>query len=217
MPKILIVEDDKNIADLITDLLALASYQTENAYDGVQAVEQIFQNNYDLILLDVMLPGLDGFAVMKRIKEQHIPVLFLSAKNDTESVVKGLRLGAQDYVRKPFDRLELLARIELILSRSDKNKKIYTFKNIKLDTIRREVTQNGKIISLRPKEFSLLELLIKNINIALSRDEILNLVWGVTTEIETRTVDYHIQQLRKKLDLKNEIVTINKIGYRLEL
>lgn len=132
-------------------------------------------------------------------------------------MVTGLKLGAEDYVKKPFDRLELLARIERILSRSNKGQKVYIFKNLKLDKGRRTVTCDGQPVSLRPKEFELLALLMKNVNIALSRDEILNLVWGVTTDIETRTVDYHIQQLRKKLNLKKEIVTVNKIGYRLEL
>lgn len=217
MIRILIVEDDENIAELITDLLQLAGYDTENAYDGRQAVDKILLTKYDLILLDIMLPKLDGFEVLKKIKDQKVPVLFVSARSDPETVVKGLRLGAQDYIRKPFDRLELLARIEMILARTNKNKKVYHYKTIRLDTSKCQVTQDNREVSLRPKEFALLELLMKNVNIALSRDEILNLVWGVTTEIETRTVDYHIQQLRKKLDLKKEIVTINKIGYRLEL
>lgn len=217
MAKILIVEDDKNIAELIDDFLSLAGYETAHAYDGEHAVTAILSKQYDLILLDVMLPGLNGFEVMQQVRSAQTPVLFLSAKSDSESVVKGLRLGAQDYIRKPFDRLELLARIELILKRTGKDQSMYTFKDICLDTKKRVVTKAGEPVGLRPKEFALLELLIKNINVALSRDEILDLVWGVTTNIETRTVDYHIQQLRKKLDLKQEIVTVNKVGYRLEL
>lgn len=214
--QILIVEDDRNIAELIVDFLELAGYQTENAYDGLDALEKAQSGNYDLILLDIMLPKLDGFEVARQLGPSEVPILFLSAKSDPESVVRGLRLGGQDYIRKPFDRLELLARIELVLSRYNKDKKIYRFRDIVLDTARRQVTRDGSPVSLRPKEYALLELLIKNENIALSRDEILNIVWGVTIDIETRTVDYHIQQLRKKLDLKKEIVTVNKIGYRLE-
>lgn len=217
MAKILIIEDDTNISELIEDMLLLAGYEVTRKEDGNSGLKSIEQNSYDLVILDIMLPLMDGFQIMERIKNRKLPVLFLSAKNDAESVVKGLKLGAQDYIRKPFDRIELLTRIELILKRQDKNQKIYKFKNIQLDTVKHVVYLEGVIIDLRPKEYELLELLVKNINIALSRDRILDIVWGVAVDIETRTVDYHIKQIRKKLNLKKEIVTVNKVGYRLEL
>ena len=216
MIKILIVEDDKNIATLIKDTLKLANYNADNCYDGETAIKQIEEKEYDIIILDIMLPELDGFEIMEKIKHKNIPVIFVSAKEDIESVIKGLKMGAQDYIRKPFEPMELLARIENILKRLDKQEKEYQYKNIKIDISKRSVRKGEEEIALTLKEFQLLELLIKNVNIALSREEILNRVWGISAEIETRTVDYHIQQLRKKLSLKEEIVTVNKIGYRLE-
>lgn len=216
MIKILIVEDDKNIATLIKDTLKLANYSADNCYNGKIAINQIEEKEYDIIILDIMLPELDGFEIMEKIKNRNIPVIFVSAKEDIESVIKGLKMGAQDYIRKPFEPMELLARIENILKRLDKQEKEYQYKDIKIDTSKRSVKKGEEEVALTLKEFQLLELLIKNINIALSREEILNRVWGISAEIETRTVDYHIQQLRKKLGLKEEIVTVNKIGYRLE-
>lgn len=216
MIKILIVEDDKNIATLIKDTLKLANYNADNCYNGKIAINQIEEKEYDIIILDIMLPELDGFEIMEKIKNRNIPVIFVSAKEDIESVIKGLKMGAQDYIRKPFEPMELLVRIENILKRLDKQEKEYQYKDIKIDTSKRSVKKGEEEIALTLKEFQLLELLIKNINIALSREEILNRVWGISAEIETRTVDYHIQQLRKKLGLKEEIVTVNKIGYRLE-
>lgn len=216
MKNILIVDDDLNIAELIKDLLIIDNYKADYVLSGKQALETLKKQKYDLIVLDVMLPDLNGFEIIEKIRKYEIPVLFLSAKTDDESVVKGLKLGAEDYIRKPFNRLELLARIETILKRNTKTKEVYSFKDIKLDKNKRIVSKSDKIIDLRPKEYELLELFLKNINIALSKEEILNKVWGIDADIETRTVDYHIQQLRKKLELKNEIVTIHKIGYRLE-
>ena len=216
MKRILIVDDDLNIAELIKDLLIIDNYIAEYVLSGEEALEILKKQKYDLIVLDVMLPNLNGFEIIEKIRKYETPVLFLSAKTDEESVIKGLKLGAEDYIRKPFNRLEFLARIENILKRNTKTKELYNFKDITLDKSKRIVSKNDKIIDLRPKEYELLELFLKNINIALSKEEILNKVWGIDTDIETRTVDYHIQQLRKKLGLKDEIVTIHKIGYRLE-
>lgn len=216
MAQILVVEDDESIGELVRDLLMLSGYEVAKTDNGKTALELIKKNSYDLIILDVMLPEINGFEIMEKIKKYAIPVLFLSAKDDAESVIKGLKLGAQDYIRKPFNRLELLARIEIILKRETKEKMVYTFKELELNTLKRKVFLRGEEVELRPKEYELLELFMKNVDIAFTREELLDKVWGITSQIETRTVDYHIQQLRKKLDLKEEIVTLNRVGYRLE-
>lgn len=214
--KILIVEDEINISKLIKDTLSLKNYESVSVFDGKEALNMIEKEKFSLIILDIMIPELDGFEVMKRMKDNKIPVIFLSAKDDVESVVKGLKLGAQDYMKKPFEPLELLTRVEMILERYHMNDTIFQFQNIILDTKKRMVTLDGKVVDLTLKEYELFALLIKNVNIALSRDTILDKVWEITADVETRTVDYHIQQLRKKLALKNHIVTIHKVGYRLE-
>ena len=214
MAKILIVEDEKNISKLIQDTLSLANYEIECSFDGEDALKKIKENTYDLILLDIMLPKLDGFEIVQQTQEIDIPIIFLSAKNDVGTIVKGLKSGGQDYITKPFEPLELLARIELRIK--DKNKKQYDFKNIKIDIETRTVYKDHEIVYLAPKEYELLILLVKNENKVLTRNEILDKVWDIDSDIETRTVDYHIQQLRKKLDLKENIITINKIGYRLK-
>lgn len=215
MGKILIVEDEKNISKLISDTLALGKYDTDRAFDGEEALEKIEQQEFDLIILDVMLPKLDGFELMEKIKSRNIPIIFLSARNDVSSIVKGLSEGGQDYMTKPFEPLELLARIELRVKKKDENSQ-YNYKDIVVNIKERTILKNNIQIILTPKEYDLFILLLENIGVALSRDTILSKVWGIDTDIETRTVDYHIQQLRKKLELKDEISTINKVGYRLK-
>lgn len=218
MKKILVVEDEKNISRLINDTLNLGGYDVVCAFDGEEAIEIVKQEEIDLIILDIMLPKLDGFEVMEKIDSKKIPIIFLSAKNDVSTIVKGLSEGGKDYMTKPFEPLELLARVELRIKNEKENsdKKIYKYKNILVNTEERNVYKNNQIITLTPKEYDLFLLLLKNIGVALSRSTILDGVWGINEDIETRTVDYHIQQLRKKLDLKNEINTINRIGYRIE-
>ena len=214
MSKILIVEDEKNISKLIQDTVSLANYEFDCSFDGEDALKKINENTYDLILLDIMLPKLDGFQIVEQRENKDIPIIFLSAKNDVSTIVKGLKSGGKDYITKPFEPLELLARIELRME--SKREKEYNFKNIKINENTRTVYKNEEIIYLAPKEYELFILLIKNQNRVLTRDEILNKVWDINAQIETRTVDYHIQQLRKKLDLKENIVTVNKIGYILK-
>lgn len=214
MSKILIVEDEKNISKLIQDTLSLANYEFDCSFNGEDALENIKKNRYDLILLDIMLPKLDGFGVVEKIENKNIPIIFLSAKNDVNSIVKGLKSGGQDYITKPFEPLELLARIELRIKENEE--KEYKFNNVIINIDKREVYKNKQLVYLAPKEYELLLLLVKNKNKALTRDEILNKVWEINAQIETRTVDYHVQQLRKKLDLKENIITINKIGYMLK-
>lgn len=214
MKKILVVEDEENISKLICDTLNLGGYNFDACYDGESAVKKALEEKYSLILLDIMLPKLNGFEVMEKIKHKEIPIIFLSAKNDISSIVKGLKSGGQDYITKPFEPLELLARIELRIGKDEKEN--YKYKDIMVYSNERVVYKGKEQIPLAPKEYELLVLLLKNIGIALSRDTILDKIWNIDEDIETRTVDYHIQQLRKKLDLKNEIKAVNKIGYRIE-
>ncbi len=214
MKKILVVEDEENISKLICDTLNLGGYGYDMAFDGKIAVNKVLNEDYDLILLDIMLPELDGFEVMEKIKSKNIPIIFLSAKNDVSSIVKGLKDGGQDYITKPFEPLELLARIELRIGKN--NIETYKYKDIIVNTKERLVYKNNNQIALSPKEYDLLVLLLKNVGVALSRDIILNEIWNIDEDIETRTVDYHIGQLRTKLDLKDEIKAISKIGYRIE-
>ena len=214
MKKILVVEDEENISKLICDTLNLGGYGYDTAFDGKRAVNKVLNEDYDLILLDIMLPELDGFEVMEKIKSKNIPIIFLSAKNDVSSIVKGLKDGGQDYITKPFEPLELLARIELRIGKN--NIETYKYKDIIVNTKERLVYKNNNQIALSPKEYDILVLLLKNVGVALSRDIILNEIWNIDEDIETRTVDYHIGQLRTKLDLKDEIKAISKIGYRIE-
>ncbi|NIK75069.1 DNA-binding response OmpR family regulator [Paenibacillus castaneae] len=217
MPKkILIVEDDIHISKIIRMNLKLVNYETIEVYDGLAALEAIKREKFDLILLDVMIPKLDGFALMEKIQPHGIPVIFLTAKNSVYDKVNGLKLGADDYMVKPFEAIELLARIESVLRRYGKEEHMIQYQNLQVDLDKREATINGKSIELTPKEYDLLVMLLKNKNIALSREQFIDKVWGGDYYGETRTVDMHIKSLRKKLDMQEHIKTIYKIGYRLE-
>lgn len=213
MSKILIVEDEANISKLIEDTLALANYQTECSFNGLDALNKIKENSYDLIIMDIMLPELDGFEIIERLENIETPIIFLSAKNDVSTIVRGLKSGL-DYMIKPFEPLELLARVELRISKS-KNPEQLKYKDIVVDIEKREVHKDDKLVSLSPKEYDLLILFLKNIDVVISREELLNKVWGIYAEIETRTIDFHIGELRKKLSLKDNLITINRVGYRL--
>lgn len=214
--KILVVEDEAPIRDLISINLQLVGYEVFTAEDGIIAEKFLENQKVDLILLDVMIPGIDGFFLIEKIKKHNTPVIFVTAKESVLDRVKGLRLGAEDYIIKPFETIELLARIEVVLRRYNKNKQIIKFKNIEVDTEQRIVNLNNKEVYLTVKEYELLVLLLQNKNMALSRDQILERVWGFEYGGETRTVDIHIQRIREKLDLKNNIKTVFKVGYRLE-
>ena len=214
--KILVVEDEAPIRDLISINLQLVGYEVFTAEDGIMAEEFLEKQRVDLILLDVMIPGIDGFSLIEKIKKHNTPVIFVTAKESVLDRVKGLRLGADDYIIKPFETMELLARIEVVLRRYNKNDNHIKFKNIEVDTKQRIVKLNNEEIYLTIKEYELLILLLKNKNIALSREQILEKVWGFEYGGETRTVDIHIQRIREKLDLKNNIKTDFKVGYRLE-
>lgn len=216
MEKILIVEDDATISDLIKLNLKMVGYETRQAYDGAQALEIIEKEEFDLILLDVMLPKIDGFSIIGKIKHKDIPVIFLTAKASIADKVQGLKMGADDYIVKPFESIELLARVEAVLRRYGKKKDVLSFKDLEIYLEQMLVKKQGNIIDLTLKEFELLNLFIRNKGIALSREKILERVWGYDYLGETRTVDMHIQKLRKKLDLEEEIKTVYKVGYRLE-
>ena len=209
MAHILIVEDEEHIAQMIEATLSLGGYSCEICADGAQAVERIFAGGYDLVLLDVMLPGLDGFSVMERVASQGTPVIFLSAMQQVADKVRGLHLGAEDYIAKPFEALELLARVEVALRRRGKGREVLEYRGIQQDLSSHTVTLNGK-------EFELLRVFLQNQDLALSRDKLLSLVWGYDFAGETRTVDIHVQRLRQKLGLSGKLVTLPRIGYRLE-
>jgi DNA-binding response OmpR family regulator len=213
---ILIVEDDENIAHMIEATLSIGGYTSKVCGDGASAVTEILNGAFDLILLDVMLPKLDGFAVFERKGDNPTPVIFLTAVGDVPSKVKGLRMGAEDYIVKPFEAVELLARIEVALRRSHHAETTFTYQNIVVEVDKHEVTLDGQPVVLTPKEFDLLVFFIRNVDIALTRERLLSAVWGYSFGGETRTVDTHVQQLRKKLGLHDSLLTIPRLGYRLE-
>ena len=215
--RILVIEDDTAISELISMNLTVAGYDTEALFDGNE-VEELLKTdrNFDLALLDVMLPGEDGFELMDLMKEAKIPVIYLTAKNDVGSKIRGLRSGAEDYIVKPFEVLELLVRVEKVLERTGRQISRITVGDIEINLNEHQVTKNGQEVSLKPLEYDLLVLLAKNKNMAFTREQLLNQVWGSDYLGETRTVDVHIGQLRKKLELFDVIKTIPKIGYRLE-
>jgi len=213
--RILIVEDEKVINKLICKNLALVGHQCITAFDGEQALELFEQHAVDLVLLDVMLPGMDGFEIMEYLKT--VPVIFLTSKSALADRLKGLRLGADDYITKPFEMLELQARIDAVLRRTQKAENVFTIGNIHVNMDERQIYEGDKPLDCTPKEFELLEILIKNRNIALSREKLIELVWGYDYVGDSRTIDVHIQKLRKKLSLESYIKTVYKIGYRLEV
>lgn len=214
--RILIVEDDKYIAQNVGVNLEMSGYDYTIISDGLAVVTHLEEDHsYDLALLDVMLPGLDGFALMEYMQKYNIPALYLTAKTDVLSRIRGLKDGAEDYIVKPFEMLELLVRIEKILERTGKLNKILRYRDITIDTEKRIVTKAGEVVSLQPLEFDLFVMLVKFKNCTLSRDRLLNEIWGVDY-LGVRTVDVHIAQLRKKLELESGIVAVTKIGYRLE-
>ena len=214
--KILIVEDEMAIRDLIGMNLTRAGYQCDYAQNGKEGSILIDYHHYDLILLDIMLPFIDGYELMQYIKPQNVPVIFISAKSTVEERVKGLKMGADDYLVKPFSIDELLARVESVLRRYHKSLNEIKVLDITINLNQRLVIQNGKRIYLTHMEYELLLFLVQNKNIALYRDVLYQKVWNDDKE-ETRTLDLHIQRLRKKLNWKHAIKTVYRIGYMLEV
>lgn len=216
MIKILIVEDDPNIAKLMEATVAIGGYDSEVCSNGSEAFEKIERTNYDLILLDVMLPDMSGFEIMKKRTNTESPVIFITAKQELTDKVRGLRLGAENYIVKPFEAMELLARIEVILRRVKRTERVYHYGDISVNVEEHTCKCGGEEVYLTPKEFEVLVFFIQHKDVAISRDRLLAAVWGFEYEGESRTIDIHIQQLRKKLNLKDRLVTIPKLGYRLE-
>jgi len=212
--RILVVDDEQSIADMVKLCLSKNGYICEAVYDGMTATEKIESSRYDLILLDIMLPDIDGYDLIEYIKQFDIPVIFVTAKTTVPDRVKGLKLGAEDYISKPFDLEELLARITTVLRRFHKSENIIEVGKIKIDTLERTVRLNGNIVNLTVKEYALLLLLIRNNNIALYRETIFEQVWQEPYYGNTRTIDLHIQRLKKKLDLGDAVETIYKVGYK---
>lgn len=216
MIRILIVEDEKSISELIKMNLKKAGYLCECVYDGAAAADILEKQYFDLILLDVMIPKIDGFELMTYIKTMDVPVIFLTAKTSVEDRVKGLKLGADDYLTKPFEIVELLARVEAVLCRYHKTENILKIDDIVIDTASRIVWKNSQPVNLTKKEYELLLLFVRNKNIALYRETIYERIWGGEYFGDSRTVDLHVQRLRKKVGLEEKIIAVYKIGYRLE-
>ncbi|WP_151736931.1 response regulator transcription factor ['Paenibacillus yunnanensis' Narsing Rao et al. 2020] len=217
MAYILVVEDEQPISDLITMNLKLVGHTYSKAYSGPEAIERLGRERTDLILLDVMLPGLDGFEVMQQIHHLRIPVILITARNALADRIKGFELGADDYIIKPFEILELLARINVVLRRNEVTAASFVCDDVEVRFPERQVRVDQVPVDLTAREFELLEVLIRNRNIALSREKLLELAWGYDYAGDTRTVDVHIRQLRKKLGWEERIKTVFKLGYRLEV
>lgn len=215
--RILIIEDEEAIAKMIAMNLRVANYETWIYQDGLEAELGLQEDHmYDLALLDVMLPGKNGFELLEDMKRYDIPVIFLTAKDDLDSKIQGLTGGAEDYLVKPFEILELMVRMEKVLERRNKLEPVIRILDMEINMEEHTVRKNGVEIPLKPMEFELLAVLAKNKNRAISRENLLRMVWGVDYMGETRTVDVHIGQLRKKLGLSEAIKTVSKMGYRLE-
>lgn len=215
MVHILIVEDEHAISDLIKLNLTRVGYQCSCAYDGMEAADLLEKERYDLIILDIMLPEVNGYELMEYIRPMGIPVIFLTAMSSLENRVKGLTSGAEDYMVKPFEVVELLARVNIVLRRYNKADSTLRFKDITVDVDGRKAFRQGVEVNLTPKELDLLILLMRNCNITLFRERIYEEIWGMEYSAESRTLDLHVQRLRKKMELGDFLKTVFKVGYRL--
>lgn len=217
MIEILICEDERAISNLIAVNLIDEGYVCCVAYDGKTAADMIEKRHFDLILLDIMLPKINGYDLMEYIKPTETPVIFITARATVEDKIMGLKMGADDYIVKPFQIGELLARIAAVLRRFQKGLGKYEVFGVEINTDSRTVIKNGRHIELTVKEFDLLVELVRNKNVALYRDRLYESVWKEPFMGETRTLDSHIGRLRKKLDWEDKIKTVFRIGYRLEV
>lgn len=218
MVNILIVEDEKPISDLIKLSLKGAGYFCSCVYDGETAADMIEENRYDLILLDIMIPYIDGFELLEYIKPFDIPVIFITAMNSIDDRVKGLKMGAEDYIVKPFEVVELLARVEVVLRRFHKTSDIIQINDKLTINLKQHVVRyDEQEVALTPKEYDLLVLFAQNPNVALYRETTYERVWGGNLEYTSKTVDLHVQRLRRKAHLEDMIKAVNKVGYRLEM
>lgn len=214
---VLIVEDDEAIANLLYMDLSDEGYRCTCVYNGREAADLLEENtDYDFILLDIMLPEISGYELLEYIRPMEIPVIFLTAKGEVKDRIQGLKLGADDYIAKPFQSGEVIARMEAVLRRYGKNRKNLSFADVKINLESRRAYQNGTEVELTVKEFDLLVELIQNRNVAQYRDRLYEKVWNEPFLGDTRTLDTHIQRLRKKLGWEERIKTVFRIGYRLE-
>lgn len=215
MIKVLIVEDERPISNLLRLSLSKEGYACTCAFDGLSAADFLEEERYDLVLLDVMLPHLDGFELMEYIRPLELPVIFITAKDSVADRVKGLRLGAEDYIVKPFEIVELLARIDVVLRRYQKGELLLRIGGLEIDTRSMQVMKNDKPISLTRTEYELLLLFARNPRRALYRESIYERIWGGEYPFGSKAVDLHVQRLRKKVGWEQELQAINGVGYRL--
>lgn len=216
--RILVIEDEIAINDLLCMNLEVTGYETVSCLDGNEASDTLSQDhNFQCALVDIMLPGKDGYALLPELTHYGIPVIFLTAKADVASKVKGLKEGAEDYIVKPFEMLEVMVRLEKVLERHGSTQEQLQIDDVIIDTVSHTVTKNGEEIYLKPMEYNCLMMFVKSPNKALSREQLLSGLWGVEFEGETRTVDAHVGRIRKKLGWQDKIKTIPRIGYRLEV
>ncbi len=216
MNHILVVDDEKPISNLIKMSLQKAGYSCVCAYDGIMAADLLDTEKFDLVLLDVMLPGADGFELMDYIRPLEIPVIFITAKASVDDRVRGLKMGAEDYIVKPFEVVELLARVEVVLRRCGKLATTLEIGGLTIDTRSMIVRRGDEEIALTNKEYELLLLFAQNPGAALYRETIYERVWGGDYSFGSRTVDLHVQRLRKKVGWEHCLVAVHKVGYRLE-
>ena len=214
MARILVLEDERAINDLVALNLGMVGHTTVQAFTGAEAIRMAAIQPIDLLIIDVMLPDTNGFSVYEKLSD--IPAIFLTALGETADKVKGFERGADDYIVKPFEMTELLLRVEAVLRRTHKSEQHYKIDDLEVDFEAKTVTKGGVPVELTMQEYALLETLLKNRNIALSRQKLMREAWDVSFMGETRTVDVHIQRLRKKLGLDDRIKTVYKLGYRFE-
>lgn len=217
MYRILIAEDDLSISELLQMNLTAAGYLCDTAADGVQALAAIRKQAYDLALLDIMMPEIDGYDLLPHMRKYNVPVIYVSARSNIADRVRGLRLGAEDYLVKPFDMLELLVRMEKVLSRTHADSAVLSMNGVAVWETERRVQAVGQDVDLKPMEYALMLMFMKHPNRVMSREQLLREVWGDEFFGETRTVDSHVAALRKKLNWADKIVTIHRVGYKLEL
>lgn len=215
MKPILIVDDEKAIANLIRLTLSAAGYACETASGGAQAADLLERNRYDLVLLDIMMPEVDGYDLLAYLLPLGVPAIFLTAKGTLQDRVKGLHMGADDYIVKPFEPAELVARVESVLRRAGRGATVLTAWDVIADPVSHSVTKQGVPVALTPKEFELLAILMRNRGCTMYRDYLYESVWGDADTPDTRTLDTHIQRLRHKLGWEKQIQTLYKIGYLL--
>ncbi len=216
--RVLVVDDEKLIRDVIKEYLVLENFEVYEAENGLEAIELVKNNNFDIIIMDIMMPKMDGYTACKEIKKiKDIPFIMLSARGEEYDKLIGFDLGIDDYVTKPFSPKELVARIKAVTKRKDNESSVYVIEGIKLDNIAHDVYIDGEKIYLTPKEYDLLKYFIDNKNIALSREKLLSNIWGYDFYGDDRTIDTHVKTLRKHLGkYKNMVVTVRGMGYKFQ-